>query len=124
MRRVMSSRAHLKECHMGQTTAEAQGSLQQARKALRKRGESHRVGSQRGAVAVKDRDRNLFLSLTLPALARGTDIHIEMSLFDMLHEAHGQDWNKIPNNATIVFYNPWSPCQECTTKSIPEIIAP
>jgi hypothetical protein len=76
------------------------------------------------SVAVRDRaDENLFF---LGCYQRDKNDayadHTETKIFAALIKAYGNQLEKLPNQATVVISANWSPCKQCTEKTIPGFI--
>ena len=78
------------------------------------------VKMQKGSLVIKDPAKNTYVTFIQEELA-SSGKHIEVSLFNQMKKNYNQNFSRIPNNATLIFYNPWSPCTHCTSKSIPEM---
>ena len=78
--------------------------------------------SMTAALYVRDRSDNKLhqASATYSTLTGGA--HVEQTLMVNLHEA-SNEFNKIPNNAVIIFAANWSPCKTCTGKLIPDFMS-
>ena len=72
------------------------------------------------AIACKDRESNRFLSGF--ANYDRDKAHVELVLIQRLVEFYKGDYAAIPNRCSIVIYCSFSPCQECTSGWIPDLI--
>jgi hypothetical protein len=75
-----------------------------------------------GALVLKDPSSNEhYKVLAEQEKLSKSGAHIEASLFHRLQNAYGKQLRKVPNGTTLLFFNKWSPCKECTAQLIPEV---